>query len=208
MSRGLTPTIEAEFAKKNLVPLLFVEVQFVSGWVRLWSGIGAIVWNGQTWLGVALPNGTVLGSISQLQETTDGSAQAAALSLSGIPSTAVQQVLNECRPNNIANIFLGAADQVTGAVLADPYCAWSGYTDVPTISDSGDTCTVTISVESRLVDLQRAREWRYTNEDQQLFVPGDIGFEYVGALQSLSITWGKGAPVFPPVPPGQRVAKR
>lgn len=205
MSRGLTTAIGAEFAKQKLAPLLFVEIEFVSGWVRLWSGSGSIVWNSKTWYGVVLPNGTVIGGISQLQEVTDGSAQAAALSLSGIPSTAVQQVLNECRQSNQANIFLGAADQTTGAVLADPYTAWSGYTDVPTISDTGDTCTVTISVESRLVDLQRSREWRYTHEDQQLFSPGDLGFEFVGALQNLSVNWGKGWPVFPPGVPAARV---
>lgn len=204
MARGLTTAVATEFAKLKLQPLLFVEVEFVSGWVRMWSGSGSLDWNGNTWYGVVMPNGQVLGTISQLQEVSDGSAQAAALSLGGIPSTAVQQVLSECRQNNMANIFLGAADQATGAVLADPYCAWSGYTDVPTISDSGDACTVTISVESRMVDLQRSREWRYTHEDQQLFSPGDLGFEYVGALQSLSVNWGKGWPVFPPQPPAPR----
>ena len=69
--------------------------------------------------------------------------------------------------------------------------------DVPTITDGTDTIAVAISVETRMVDLQRARAWRFTNQDQQLFSPGDLGFQFVGALQNFTVYWGTGAPVAP-----------
>jgi hypothetical protein len=50
---------------------------------------------------------------------------------------------------------------------------------------------VSISYESRLIDLERSRESRYTNEDQQRAFPGDRGFEFVPSLQDLSLTWGR-----------------
>jgi hypothetical protein len=197
MARDLTTEIAAQFSSQHLAPVFLVDLQFASGWIYLWSGVGAVVWNGNTYLGVALPDGQVLGGISSLVESTDVQAQAAVLSLRGIPASAVQQVLAECRQSYLARIYVGALDLNTGAILPDPFRAWGGTTDVPTITDDGATCTVALTVESRLVDLQRTREWRYTHEDQQLFSPGDLGFIYVAALQDISITWGKGSPVAP-----------
>jgi hypothetical protein len=43
-----------------------------------------------------------------------------------------------------------------------------------------------------LIDLNRAREWRYTHESQQQISPGDRGFEYVAGLQEREIRWGLG----------------
>ena len=197
MPRGLTSAIAAQFAAENLAPVFLVDCQFASGWVYLWSGMGAIEWNGHTYYGVGLPTGESLGMISSLVESTDVQAQAASLSLSGIPTTAVQQVLNECRQSYLCRIYLGAINLTDGTLIADPFRAWGGTTDVPTITEDGNTCTVAITVESRLVDLQRTREWRYTHEDQQLFSPGDLGFQFVAALQDVNITWGKGFAVSP-----------
>jgi hypothetical protein len=198
VARGLTAALQTAFAAKRLAPVLFVEMQFTSGFVRLWSGQGSVVWGGNTWLGIKTPQGQVLAAISRISERSDVQAQAAAFSLSGIPVTAVQQVLSECRPGLPANIYLGACDLDTGAMLSDPYKSWGGYTDVPTIATDGQTCTVTISVETRLVDLQRAPEWTYTHADQQIFSPGDDGYKFVAGLQNLTVTWGKANPVGSP----------
>lgn len=195
-SRGLTSNLLAEFSAKKLRPAFFVRAQFVSGWIYLWSGLGAIDWNGHTWTGIALPNGEMLGMISQLVEGTDLQAQGIALALGGIPASSMQQVLNECRPSFGVYIYIGAmADD--GSIVPSPICAWAGRMDIPTINESGETMTVVISVETVLVDLQRPREWRYTDQDQQLFSPGDLGFQFVGALQDFQVNWGNGAPVAP-----------
>ena len=196
MARNLNSSLLAQFQAKTLLPVILVEAQFLSGWLRLWSGSGSLAWNGYTWTGVMLPNGEMLGQISQLTEVTDVNAQSIALALSGIPVAVVQQALNECRPSYPCNIYIAALDPVTLTLLT-PFRAWGGLLDVPTISESGDTCTIAISVETRMVDLQRAREWHYTHEDQQVFSPGDLGFEFVGALQNFTVNWGKGSPVAP-----------
>ena len=54
------------------------------------------------------------------------------------------------------------------------------------------------AVESRkvrrlnvLIDLNRSRVRRYTNEDQQIDYPTDVGFEYVQSLQDFEIKWGR-----------------
>jgi hypothetical protein len=70
--------------------------------------------------------------------------------------------------------------------------AFAGRLDVPTIMDGAERCEIQITYESRLIDLNRAREWRYTHESQQQISPGDRGFEYVAGLQEREIRWGLG----------------
>jgi hypothetical protein len=43
-----------------------------------------------------------------------------------------------------------------------------------------------------LIDLTVPRTWRYTHESQQALFSGDLGFEYVTAIQDREITWGRG----------------
>lgn len=193
MPRALTAALAAEFAKYRLSPVLFFELQFVSGWVRLFTGHGTITWNGQSWVGVMIPSAQIVAMVSSIVETTDVQAQGAKLTLSGVPAANLHQVMSETRQGFKANIYLGAFDQATGAVLADPYRSWSGYTDVPRVTRQGPTATIELTVESRLVDLQRARNFTYSHEDQQIFSPGDLGFEYVAKLQNFNVTWGSGS---------------
>jgi hypothetical protein len=75
--------------------------------------------------------------------------------------------------------------------VADPVLQFEGRLDVPAIEDGEDTATIAISYESELIDLERARERRYTPEDQAIDYPGDLGFAYVAALQDAQITWGR-----------------
>jgi hypothetical protein len=198
--RDLTTALMAEMAKKSLAPILLVETQFLSGWVRLWTGRGGLQWNGETWGGIVLPNDQLIGAISQLTESNDMTADMMTLSLSGIPSTAIAQVLNEVRPSFVCNVYLGALDTATGLPIATPYRSWSGYTDVPTISDAGETCTIQLTVESRMAELQRTRDWWYTHEDQQLISPGDMGFQFVGGIQDLYLPLNVATPNIGPSP--------
>jgi hypothetical protein len=204
MARDLTTALANALSADHVLPVLLVNVRFKSGWVYLWTGIGSLVWNGNTYLGLALPSGAVLGMISDLSETSDLQAQVISLSLSGVPAAMVQQALSECVTGYDAQIFVGAFDETTGDLIADPFCAWGGYTDIPTVTDNGIDATISITVESRLVDLQRASQWRYTHQDQQVFSPGDLGFIFVAVLQTEQITWGSGRPMGPiaiaPVP--------
>ena len=63
--------------------------------------------------------------------------------------------------------------------------------DTVEIVDGGSTATITMMVENRLRDLDRARTRRYTDADQQSRYPNDRGLEYVPALQEIDIPWGR-----------------
>ena len=64
--------------------------------------------------------------------------------------------------------------------------------DVMTIEDSGDTCMINISVESRLIILDRVVPLRYTQETQNSRYPGDTFFSTVTSLQDKKVSWKMG----------------
>jgi hypothetical protein len=112
-------------------------------------------------------------------------------SLSGIPSEMISISLSQVEHNRPATVWLGALDLSTGALIADPYQLFTGFTDVPTIEEGGDTSTITLTAENKLIDLDRARTRRYTTEDQQIDDPTDLGFEFVPSLQDATVVWGR-----------------
>jgi hypothetical protein len=185
MSRDVTPAFAAALAAQNLRPAIFFEGEFASGFLRLWSGLGDIQWNGETWTGA----GTLLG-IGAIEETGDVVANGCSVALSGVPADLVSAAILEARQGRAGRIWLALLSE-TFDIIDSPSLAFSGRLDVPEISDTGDTCVITISYESRLIDLNVAREWRYTHEAQQVLSPGDLGFQYVTAIQELEIKWGR-----------------
>ena len=57
MNRNATAAFVAALSDQDLRPVIFFEGEFASGWVRLWSGLGDVSWNGRTWSGA----GSLLG---------------------------------------------------------------------------------------------------------------------------------------------------
>lgn len=183
MARELTAGMQAEVQAASLRPVVFYEGEFASGTLRLWSGLGTKSWNGQSWLGA----GNLLG-VSEISETADIRAVAFTVSLSGDVSALISLALAEARLGKPGKVWFGTLD-AAGAVTTDPYLAFSGRLDVPTIDDAGAACTIAIRYESRLADLQRPRERRWTHEDQQIDYPGDMFFEYQESLVDQVLIW-------------------
>ena len=80
------------------------------------------------------------------------------------------------------------------SIMADPFKVFEGRLDTTEIDDEGETSRIALKYESRLIDLDRRRERRYTSEDQHLDFPADRGFEYVPAIQDMPIFWGRFSP--------------
>lgn len=174
----------AAIAAHRVRPMFLVQAQFASGSIYVWSGLGTISWNGQEWLGLG-----TLGAIGTLPETAALQAQGITLTLSSIPSDLLGDVLNEIEHGLPATVWFGALDDDNN-VIANPYAAFAGRIDAAKLNDDGQTATALISVESRLIDMSRVNERRYTLEDQQIDYPGDLGFEYVPLVQTWAGAWG------------------
>lgn len=180
LSSGVQSAIEAD----QVQPILFFEGEFASGTVRVWSGIGDLGWNSVTWTGVGS-----LGSVSSIDESADIQANGVTVTLSGIPSDLISLALQDSQQGKIGKIYFGFMSN--GSVISDPVLMFEGRLDVPAIQEDGETSVIQITYESRLIDLQKPRDSLYTNEEQQLRYAGDLGFEFVPALQDAEIVWGR-----------------
>ena len=59
------------------------------------------------------------------------------------------------------------------------------------IEEGPDTSTIQLSVENKLVDLERPRVARYTSAYQKDKFNGDLGLDFVESLQDQKLTWGR-----------------
>lgn len=184
MSRNASSAFVTALAAKEIRPAIFFEGEFYGGVVRLWSGTTSSDWDNKFWTGA----GTLLG-IGAIEETTSIVASGLTITLSGIPPDTVSDCISAAQQGLPGRVWVALMTE-GGAVVADPVLAFAGRLDVPTIADGQDSAIATITYESRLIDLTRPREWRYTDESQKALYPGDRGFEYVTVLQEQEITWG------------------
>jgi|SRR5579875_1566294 len=190
MSRTLTSGMLAAIAAGEVRPIILVQATFASGAIYVWSGIGDLNWNGQTWKGLGQ-----FGKITPINETTTGEARGMTLELSGVPADLVGDALNEINAQSPVVIYVGFMD-TSGNVIVNPEQRWKGLMDATHIAEAGTTATLQINVESKLIDLGRARERHYTHADQQIDWPGDNGFVYVNGIQELDVIWGRpGTPI-------------
>ena len=128
--------------------------------------------------------------ISPIEETVEVAARGVNLALNGINSSLVSVALTESYQGRTAQVYFGVIS--SGAVVSDPYLVFDGRMDVMTIEDAGETASISLSAESRLIDLERARVRRFTDNDQQNQFSGDTSLRFVASLQDKEIAWGSG----------------
>jgi hypothetical protein len=180
-----TPRLSAHAAASATAPVaapvVMVELDFASGAFRAWTGLGLLQWAGKAFEGVGS-----IGAVGEIEETVELRAVRLSLALSPVPQEVVDIALAErsfrLRPARLWGALLDAE----GAFIADPFPLWAGLMDTMQVTDGAEP-RVTLTCESRLVDLERAEVRRYTDADQQAEYPGDRFFEYVPALQEAEI---------------------
>jgi hypothetical protein len=209
MSRDLS-TITIENIEANVVyPFFAVELLFDgANTLRMWTGQGTLVLeDGTQWVGL----GTLL-SISAIEETSEMAVKGATLTLTGVPSEVLSLALSQPYQGRVCNIYFGTFS--TSAILQESGSfillqdgskinlqdgsagfnqIFSGYMDQMNIQEDADTSTVTLIVENKLVDLERARVARFTSGYQKSIYPGDLGLDFIEDLQDKQIPWGRSA---------------
>jgi len=142
-----------------------------------------IDWNGHTWTGL----GALLG-ISPMEDGATVEARGITITLSGLVPSLLADCLGEFELGLPVTVYLGLYSD--GDLIDAPITTWSGRMDQSTIEVSGEDASISINCENRLLDMNVAVDRRYTNEDQQIDHPGDLGFSFVNAIQELTIFWG------------------
>jgi hypothetical protein len=153
----------------------FVQMQFASSTEYIWTGVGSITWNSQTWTGVG-----DLGKISTVTEDSNLTSQGITLSLAGVRSSLLTEAMSEIKqglPCKVWIVLMSAE-----GVPVDSIGVYSGLMDQSDIEEGVDSSVITIAVESRLSDLQRAQNHRLTDADQRAKYPTDDAFKWTQQL--------------------------
>jgi len=206
--RDISTAISDILNGASLTPFFAISMALDSGTVNMWTGIGDLVTDTATYSGV----GNML-DIGQISETAEMAASGATVTLSGIPSSMLALALEEQYQGRVATIMFGVTSFATSAWAIssgawDDTKTWvdsqvwydsnysimdvfSGYLDQMNINESGETCTIAVSIESKLIDLERPRIFRYNSASQKAIYPNDAGFDFVESLQNKQFTWGR-----------------
>jgi hypothetical protein len=181
MTRTTPQALLNALSQPEVEPFYAVDMDFDSAPVRFWTGYGDRTINGDTYLG----SGNLL-AITGLDEVNDLSAKSITLQLSGVPSSLVSLALQEPYQNRECKVYFGTTDTTSIEVF-------SGLMNVMTIEDSGETSVISLTVESKLIRLEKASNWRYTEGSQKARYASDTFFNYVSDLQDKNLVWGRTA---------------
>tara|TARA_R110002051_G_scaffold222542_1_gene286089 strand:- start:1115 stop:1750 length:636 start_codon:yes stop_codon:yes gene_type:complete len=205
-TRDLTPSTLDSLDDDVLYPFFAVEMLFDGNQtLRLWTGYGTLNYQGLEWYGT----GSML-QIDSVEETTEIAARGASLTMSGIPEEVLALALREPYQGRKANIYFGNFTQGLLQLESSDFILFedgsrielevgttnlsqifTGYMDQMNIEETPDTCTVQLTLENKLVDLERARVSRFTSAYQKSKYPQDKGLEFVEGLQDKEIVWGR-----------------
>ena len=190
MSRSLNSTITTALAADVIQPFFAVDLLFDSpNQVYLWNGIGTRSLTS----GSGSQNYTGLGDLLQIdtvEETGDISARGATISLSGIDNdsgTLFQKALSTPYQGRKCKIYFGVMSGNTPSNIEEVF---SGYMDQMNIEEGPNTTTIVLSVENKLVALERPSANRYTSAYQKSQYSSDKGLDFISGLQTKKIVWG------------------
>lgn len=185
MSRSLTSAMQSAVTADLVRPITLVQCAFDSGNLNLWNGIGDLTVDSVNYVGA----GTLL-NISAITESSELTANGVSVGLSGVTEPLISKARDEDYQGRELKILLGAMDASNG-VVSDPVIVFSGFMDTMILNDGGETATIQVTVENRLIEFERTRVRRYTAEDQKIDYPNDKGLEFVAELAEKEIVWGR-----------------
>ena len=184
MSRTIDSGLLAALTGNSVEPFYAVELLFDVktttdvngdpidiGPMRMWTGLGNRTINVRGADQVFAGTGALL-NIAAAEEVGDLSAKAMTISLTGLDSSIISLAMGEKSVPSVVEIF-------------------SGQMDTMQITDEPDMSTVVMTIESKLVELERSRNWRYTDESHKSRHSGDTFFSYVQSIQDQQVAWGR-----------------
>lgn len=164
----------------------FVALDLPSGYLRLHTRLGNIVWGGNTYLGVGK-----YGGISDVDEDAQLRPSGVTITLSGVDSDLVNSAMTEKYHGRAISVWQGYVTESTGALVADPQLVFSGLMDYMSVELGGNTGSISVQCEGELARWQRHNGSLFTHESQQALFAGDRGFDLIPFIQNRTIDWSK-----------------
>ena len=185
MARDIHSNAVTEISSKIVRPVLFLKIDSTPE-ARFWSGIGEITFDGEVYLGAG-----GLARISTVKEQSLMQATGTRFELTGIPSDNLFLALNAQYQDRLAVLWLALVrDDLS--IIGRAINLFSGRTDTMTIEENGQTATVSVTVENKLIDLEKPKVRYFTDADQKEQYPNDKGLEYNVAINDgRQVAWGR-----------------
>lgn len=174
-------------AEQPHVPyVMFADLDFLSGHVRVNSSNIAIEFSGNVYAG-----GGQLVGMGDVVESAALNPEKISLSLAGVDNALVSTVLTESyhgRSATLYIVFLNAA----GEMVATPPVLWEGSMDSMGIETDVGSSTIELIAENRLVIWNQASNLLYSDEHQGLLTanPTDSFFNRSPELVDKTVKWG------------------
>lgn len=176
--------VQAEFEKEHMALAFAVDLDFLSGHVRLTTWSGDLTVNGQVYGGIG-----TLGSISNVPDKVGLTADRWTYIASGVDFSLIpESEINNSFRRSVTE-YLVVLDPVTHAVIGYEINREGRISKIRRV-DATDAPVIEISCETRLVILENADNYRFTHEHQQDFFAGDMGLDQVKNLDTTEIIWG------------------
>ena len=182
-SRDLNSDIANRLSNDNQNIAYAVDLEFDSGELNLWTGVGDFTSGSKTYTGA----GELL-TISNIEETNELASTNLTISISGLNSDIVSYATTEDyqnRPITLKLFFFhaGTTEEIESMILV------KGCMETFTVNED-DAFSVVISSENKLIDLTRPKNLYYTPETQEFLHSGDKGLEFVPKIQEQRLNWG------------------
>jgi len=189
MALDVSEAVAAQMAGRTVRCSILVYMDFLSGPVRAWPGTGAIVSGGHTWSGLTAE----LVSVDPGTLSKDGSAEPFAVGVSGVSPTFLSKVVaaeNEAINRSIA-IYLQFFNE-DWSTLDGPISLRQGRMTGFSFSGAGiATRSIIVRAEGALIARGRPPLTYLSDAEQQYRYPGDLGAEFIPAMQHSTVTFPK-----------------
>lgn len=182
MPRQLDPTFVAALQSGNISPLFAAVLSFKTSQQWIWTGVGNLEVNGNTYIGVGS-----FAKIGTVTEGTDVHAYGTTVTLSGIDPVLMGDCMTEVVPGGQATLWFGL---IANGTVIGFYELFNGGMDQPNINVGQDSISISLALETRMLNLQRATNRRWTQAEQRNRFPTDTAFAGVEILNDQAIIWG------------------
>lgn len=186
--RAFSSTMETALAAAEAPLGFLVYLDWPSSAVRVWTGVGDVTWNAQTWAGAG-----EIASIDKIADSVEKADIGVELVLNYLDDDLRNEVTTQQPVGRDASIYLALLNPATRAVT-DAYEIFTGFVDRIEILDAGSTGQITVRLASELARLQRPRYFTLSHAHQQFLFSGDLGCEFASHMTE-PIYWGRKAPI-------------
>ncbi len=184
MTRFADSTMETAGEQSHVPYVLFVELDFSSGFVRVNSSDRSFTHESNTYGAIGK-----LGGISSVKENGNLNPEKIDYTLSGVDNSLLTTTLTENYHYRAARLWVAYVDPTTLALLHTPRLLREDRMDVMTIRTEPNVSSIVLTCENSLIRWNESAGWLYTHEHQRVFDSSDDFLDQVALLANKVVKW-------------------